>query len=206
MPIDYRALVNDRKQKQTRPIVRHPICLVPELYADLEEATDELRHFTVESIGDDDDEDAPPRDRRGGDLSPAQAAMAAAQAKVDHAEAEIAEASVVGVFKAPSAAKQAAAHDSIRKAQEENPDRVNQIVLDHAKTSVLEAFDRFEVAGKTIDLSREDLASVLDEWSHGEIVGLANKIQSASVGAPDLPFSVQQSLLNRRSAATSKQP
>lgn len=205
MPTDYRALIQDRKQKQTRPIVRHAICLAPELYADLEEAAEELRHFTVESIGED-DEDAPPRDRRGGGLSAAKAGMEAARVRVAEAEAKIAEVSVLGVFKAPSGVKQAESHDSIRKAQEEDPERVNQIVLEHAKVSVLEAFDRFEVGGERIDLGRDDLAAVLDEWSHGEIVGLANKLQSASVGAPDLPFSVQQSLLNRPSGRTSKQP
>lgn len=198
-PVDYRKLVQDRKAKQTRPIVRHPICLAPELYADLQEAQEELRHWTVQSVGE--EEGDLPLDRRGGGLS-TKGHIAAAQAKVAAAEEAIAQVSVVGVFKAWTSARQARYNDELAAAREEKPDQTNELVLGMARAMILETFDRFEAHGERIDLDRDDLASVIEEWSHGEVLSLATDIQQASAGAPDIPFSVRRSLASRPSAAT----
>lgn len=202
-PVDYKALIQDRKTKQSRPIVRHPICLVPELYADLEEAQDDLRYWTVKAIDEDDDEERQfPTDRRAGSLSSTKGQVVDARARVEAAEAKIAKASVVGVFKAPPSQKQAELGDELRREQEDKPDQANQVAMAHAARTVLAAFDRFEVDSKRIDLGLDDLKTVLEEWSEGELLSLATKVQNASKGAPDIPFSVQQSLRKQVSAAT----
>lgn len=193
--IDYKALIHDRKQKDRRPIVRHVICLDPELYAELEEAQQEVR----EQITAEQDESGPAVDRRGGGLSP----RSQAESRVAEVEQRIADVSIVGVFKAFTSAVQAERHDKIEKDREANPDDLNVLVLTAAREDILLTFQHFEGPGrKRLDLDKSDLEDMLSTWSHGEVVGLANRIGRASTEVHDAPKSVRLSLLNQHSAAT----
>lgn len=194
-PIDYRALIQDRKAKDRRPIVRHVICLDPELYAELEEAQQELR----EQRAADDDERAPAADPRMGALSP----RLQAEARVAEIEQRIAAVSIIGVFKAPTSAKQAELNDRLEKAREDNPDGFNVAIMQHAREVILLTLEHFEGPDrKRLDLDRSDLEAMLDTWSHGEVIGLGNLITRASVEVHDAPKSVRLSLNSRHSAAT----
>jgi hypothetical protein len=150
------------------------------------------------------DEETP--DRRLGAPPTVNPAEAKARKVVGDIEKSIADASVVGVFKAPTAEEQAAEHDRLNQAQADDPEHPNVVVLQKAKQSILDTFSHFEGPGRVkIDvLNKEHLAELLGVWSHGEVVTLATRIMDASVGAPDVPFSVRQSLQAPRSAATSK--
>lgn len=202
MTIDYKALVADRKAKQTRPIVKHPICLVPELYAELEDANDELTALLAQSAREGEDDP----DQRQGGLSSLGAKIVAAREAVAGIEAKIAEVSILGVFKTPTSKRQGELSDELARLNEASPDKVNVIFVEQAKRTLLETIDHFEgPGGERIDtLSRDDLAVMLDEWAQGEVLAVNVKIARASAGAPDIPFSVRQSLGARRSAATSK--
>lgn len=201
MTIDYRALIRDRKAKQTRPIVRHPLCLDPERYSALEEAQDTLRQLLTQSAMD--GERDPDEDRRAGGLTPLQGAIERARAAVTQAEQDVAEVTVMGVFKAPTADRQAEQHQALNAAREADPDRANSIVITQARANILEAFDHCEGPGRQrLDLEREDIAMVIEEWSQGELMVISNKLTQASTGAPDLPFSVRSLLANQPSAGT----
>jgi hypothetical protein len=202
MSIDYKQLVADRKAKQSRPIVRHLICLMPELYADLEEAQSTRDALTEQ------DRRAEQDDDRAGSLSPLGAQLAAARQEVKDIEAQIAEVTIVGVFKAPTASKQGALSDEFDKILEANPEQANELTVANAKQRITEAFDHFEGPNrKPIDtLSRDDLGDMLEQWAQGEVMWLHAKIVKASTRELDAPFSVRQSLGARRSAETSSQP
>lgn len=193
--VDYKALIQARKQKGSRPIVRHVICLDPELYAELEEAQQELK----DQILAEQDESAPAADRRGGGLSP----RSQAEHRVAEVEKRIAEVSIVGVFKAFTSEVQAERHDKLEKEREASPDDLNALVLTSAREEILLTFQHFEGPGrKRLDLDKSDLETMLPDWSHGEVVSLANKIGRASTDVHDAPKSVRLSLLNQHSDAT----
>lgn len=194
-PIDYKALARERKAKRSRPIVRHVICLDPELYAEHDEAKQELQeHIVAEQR-----EDGPKPDRRGGGLSP----RAVAEERVAEIEKRIARVSVVGVFKAPPSDQQAAAIDALVKEQEDNQDRAEAIMAAHSRETILRTFEHFEGPGrKRIDLDKQDLEEMLPDWSQGEVYGLANRINRASTEAHEAPKSVRLSLNNLDSDAT----
>lgn len=187
--IDYRALIQDRKAKQTRAVVRHILCLVPELFTELEELQDEQRLASYSSTS---GETKPPANQRmaGGPTS--------VSTRITELEAQIEAASVVGVFKAPSAERQA----ELNRVFADSDD-----VVGHTIQVILDAFTHFEASREPIpaeQLGRADLAELLPVMAQGELLALGNRIVEASAGAPDLPLSVQRSLLNRRSGATSK--
>jgi hypothetical protein len=196
-PIDYRALINDRKAKDRRRPVRHVICLDPELYAELEEAEQELREERAAAAS---GEDGGPRpDLRGGGLSP----VAKAELRVAEIEKRIADVSIVGVFKVFTVEQQAERHDILQKRQDENPDRLNAVAVEESRQDILLTFDRFEgPGGARLDLTRDDLEQLISTWSHGELFGLSTRIQRASAGGVDAPKSVRSSLLNQHYAAT----
>ena len=202
MSIDYKALVQDRKQKQSRPIVRHLICLVPELYSDLEEAQSVLDSLVEQ------DRRAKDDDERAGSMSPLGGQIAEAKAAVAAVEAEIAEVTITGVFKAPTAQQQGVNSDALDKLLESNPEQANELTIANAKKRIVECLDHFEKSGRErIDtLSRDDLADMLDQWSQGEVMGLHVKITRAATRELDAPFSVRQSLGVRPSSETSKLP
>lgn len=202
MSIDYKALVADRKQKQTRPIVREPICLVPELHADLEEAQDALTSLTDEDRRSDDDDDPDPR---AGGMSPRGALIAQARAEVSAAQEKIDEVTVTGVFKAPTSDRQGELQDQLDKLIEANPENSNKITVQNAKTRILECFERFEDRDRQpIDtLSRDDLSVLLDTMAQGEVLSIHVKIVRAATRDHSLPFSVRRSLAAQRSAVTS---
>lgn len=201
MSVDYKQLVQDRKTKQTRPLVRHPICLVPELYAEHDEATEELTALLAESVRNGEEDP----DQRLGSLSPLGSKIVAARQVVADVEARIAEVTITGVFKAPSATRQGQLSDEKDRLVEASPDKQNEVFVDYAKRGLLEAYEHFEgPGGARIDtLSRDDLADMLDQWAQGEVLAIHVKIVRASSGTPDVPFSVRQSLATQRSAATS---
>lgn len=193
--IDYRALIQDRKAKDRRPIVRHVICLDPELYAELEEAQQDLK----EQITADSREDGPSPDRRGGGLS----LRAKAETRVAEVEARIAEVSIVGVFKAPTSVKQAELNDRIEKSREDDPDGFNVAIEKHARDVLLLTFEHFEGPDrKRLDLDRSDLEAMLDTWSYGETVNLGNRVVRAGTEGLDAPKSVRLSLNSQHSDAT----
>jgi len=196
-PIDYRALIQDRKANHRRAIVREIFCLQPELYADLEEAQQDLAEQRLASRNE--DPIGPTPDLRAGSLSP----VGQLESAVAEIEKEIAAVSVVGVFKAPTSEAQAARHDALVKAQEDRPDDINQVVVESATSTILACFDHFEGPGRVrLDLNQTDLQDLMAEWSHGEKISLANRINRASTGANDAPKSVRSSLLTRSSDAT----
>lgn len=198
--MDYRALIQDRKSKDRRQTVRHVICLDPDLYAELEEAQQELRELNVAAIGDRPD---PAADRRMGALSP----VMKGESRVAEIESRMAEVSIVGVFKAFTAEKQAERFDLLNKAREDNPDGEALVILKAARDDILLTFDHFEGPNhEPLDLGKADLEDILATWSHGEVAGLANKINRASTEQHDAPKSVRSSLLNRHSDETSPQP
>jgi len=109
----------------------------------------------------------------------------------------------VGVFKAFTSTVQAQRHDLLAKAQEDNPDSMNTVVVAAAREDILLTFDHFEGPGRErLELTKEDLETLIGAWSHGEVVGLATRINRASTGANEAPKSVRLSLLNQHSAAT----
>lgn len=187
--IDYRALIQDRKAKQTRAVVRHVLCLAPDLFAELEDLQNEQR---IASYSATTGEPTPPADQRlAGGPEPLSARVAAIEAQIEAA-------SVVGVFKAPSAEHQA----ELNRAYGDSDD-----VVGHTISVILDAFTHFEANREPIpadQLGRGDLADLLPVMAQGELLALGNRIVEASAGAPDLPFSVQRSLLSRRSGGTSK--
>lgn len=194
-PIDYKALARERKAKRSRPIVRHVICLDPELYAELEEAQQELQ----EQIRTEQREDGPKPDRRGGGLSP----RLVAEERVAEVEKRIARVSVVGVFKAPPGDQQAQHIDTLVKEQEDNPDRAQEIAERHSRETILRTFEHFEGPGrKRIDLGKEDLEEMLPDWSQGEVFALANRVNRASTEAHEAPKFVRLSLSSLDSDAT----
>lgn len=193
--IDYKALVRERKTRGRRPIVRHVICLDPELYAELEEAQQEVR----EQIAAEQDESAPPVDRRGGGLTP----RLQAQSRVDEVEARMAQVSVMGVFKALDSEKQGEHNDKVANAQESNPERINDILISAGRDIILLTFDHFEgPGGKSIELDKADLEEMLPDWSQGEVMGLANRIARASTEVYEAPKSVRLLLNSQHSDAT----
>src|SRR5215207_227193 len=199
-PIDYRALIRDRKAKQSRPIVRHRLVLEPELWAELEEAQDALDRAELDEMRDrkEDDEGRPKLggDRRAGGLTD----KGRAQERVEQLAEQIEAVTVVGVFKAPTADEQGAKHDALGAAQEANPDRVNQIVLDSARKDVLDTFQHFETPDRKPipDLGREDLQDLVAVMAHGELVPLATKINEASTRSHDGPKFGRSSRKSRR--------
>ena len=200
MSIDYRALIRDHATKQARPIVRHEICLVPSLYAELEEAEENLRAAHMATIRDEDD---PNEDRRGGGVTAPAPEVTEARAVVEQIAAEMAEKSITLVFKALTAEKQAQEWDALERAKADNPDSVNAIVVDRNRAVLLECFDHAEGSGREVlDLNREDITPLIADANAGLIITIAQKLQNASAGAPDLPKSAQRSLRNRRSSET----
>lgn len=192
---DYKALILERKQKDRRAIVRHVICLDPELYAELEEVEQDLREARAAEAS----EDGPPVDRRSGGLSE----VAKAELKVSEVEKRIAEVSIVGVFKTFTSAEQAERHDLLNKSQDENPENINRVVIAAAREDILLTFDHFEGPGQQrLDLTRSDLETLIETWSHGELTGLASRLGRASSGANEAPKSVRSSLLNQHSDVT----
>jgi len=199
--VDYRALIQDRKSKDRRQTVRHVICLDPDLYAELEEAQQELRELNLAAIGRDGPD--PAADQRMGALSP----VKKAEAKVSEIEARMGEVSIVGVFKAFTAEKQAERFDLLNKAREDSPNQEGLVILRAARDDILLTLDHFEGPNRErLDLGKQDLEDVLATWSHGEVAGLANKINRASTEVHDAPKSVRSSLLNRHFDETSPQP
>lgn len=193
--IDYKALARERGTGKRRPIVRHVICLDPELYADLEEAQQDLKDL----IADEQDETAPAADVRGGGLPP----RSQAQHRVDEIEKQIAAVSVVGIFRALPSDKQGEMTDLLVKEQEDNPNQAEAAALKHSREIILLSFDHFEgPEKKRIDLDKEDLEVMLPDWSQGEVMTLANKINRAAMIGHDAPKSVRLSLSNQPSAAT----
>lgn len=200
MSIDYRALIRDHAAKQSRPVVRHELCLVPALYADLEEAEENLRSALVASVKDEDDPDV---DRRGGGVTAPDPDVAAARAVVEEIAAEMAKKSITLVFKAMTAEKQALEWDGLERAKKDNPDNVNAIVVDRNRLVLLDCFDHAEGEHREVlDLNREDVSPLIMDANAGLVIMIANKLQNASAGAPDLPKSAQRSLRNRHSNET----
>lgn len=200
MSIDYRSLIRDHAAKQSRPIIRHEICLVPSLYADLEEAEENLRAALMANVKDDDD---PEQDRRGGGVIAPAPEVSEARTVVEEIAAEMAEKSITLVFKAYTADRQAQEWDALERAKKDNPDAMNTIVVERNRTVLLDCFDHAEGAGREVlDLNREDITPLIMDANAGLVVFIANKLQSASAGAPDLPKSAQRSLRNRRSNGT----
>jgi hypothetical protein len=199
MPVDYLSLMTDRAKKAdaARRPIRYPICLDLDLLADLQEAEEEHRQLVVANIGED---EKPRRDARAGDLSP----VDAAEARVEQIKQQVAEHSVLGVFRVPTATRQAELHDKLNAAQKDRPDEQNVIVIGSAKDTIVECFVRFDrldhepIPG----LNREHLVADLEVWPEGVLLDLANKIREASMGAPDIPKSGRSSQPSRPSAAT----
>lgn len=200
--IDYKALIQDRRAKDRRPIVRHVICLDPELYAELEEAQQELQDELLAEERD----DGPKPDRRGGGLPPS----AAARERVKEVQSRIADVSIVGVFKAPTSTKQAELNDEIEKARESDPDSFNLAIERHARGVIVLTFQHFETLkdpetkkAKRIDsLDASDLEAMLDSWSHAELVGLGNRIVRAGTEAHEAPKFGRSSQNSQPSDAT----
>lgn len=207
--VDYRALLRDHREKQSRPIIRQVVCLVPSLYADLEEAEDNLRAALVATIkpdSDDEDDRGPQVDRRGGgaiaEAEPDLEVVAAREAVRELAD-EMASKSITLVFKSLSADDQAAEWDSLNREREANPGGINAIVANHARSVLLRCFDHAEGPGREVlDLNREDITPLIEDSSSGLVITTAERLQNASAGAPDLPKSVQRSLRSRRSSET----
>lgn len=203
MSIDYRSLIRDRREKQSRPIVRHEVCLVPELYADLEEAQESLRQALMATVGDEDE----PQDKRGGHVTAPDPDVVEAREVVKAIEAEMAAASITLVFKAPTADRQAQESDALERLKNDEPDRMNSIVVERSRTMLIECFERAEGEGrKPVDVNREDVAMLVEAWTQGEVVGLSNRILTASIGGLDLPKSAQRLLRSPHSNETSKPP
>ena len=198
-PIDYRALIQDRKAKDRRPIVRHIICLDPELFAELEEAQEELQEEIRATIGQEDDSQ-PRRDRRAGGLSP----RSQIESRIEEIEGRIAAASIVGVFKAYRSDVQNQHFDELEREREANPDQANALAEQYARKAIVDTFQHFEGPHRSrLDLTVDDLRDMLETWTQGEVTTLGNKITRASVVAHEAPKSARQLLLNQRSDATS---
>jgi hypothetical protein len=197
MPIDYLSLMTDRAKKAdaARRPIRYPICLDLDLLADLQEAEEEHRQLVVANIGEDE-----PRRERAGDLSP----VDAAEARVEQIKQQVAEHSVLGVFRVPSATRQAELHDKLATAQKDRPDEQNAIVIASARDTIVECFVRFDRLDREPIpvLNREHLVADLEVWPEGVLLDLANKIREASMGAPDIPKSGRSSRPSPPSAAT----
>ena len=194
MSIDYRSLIADRKQKQTRPIVRHPVCLIPELYADREEAAEALNEAELAEMDD---------ERGGGQV--ASAGLQSAREALADVDARIAEATITAVFKAPLSRRQGEQTDDLTAQLEASPERTNAIVVDHAKACLLEAFDHFEGPGKVkLDLNETDLRELLEQMAQGETLAIHRKLARASTVDAELPSSVRRLLGAQHSAETSK--
>lgn len=180
-----RALIQDRKSKQSRPIYRHPFTLIPELYADrteLERALEELpkrKEFA--------DEGQRPR------MTPEDGRRADLDRQLADLDAQIAQATVVAVFKALSADKAA------EKIAEW--DKANLPPLDKARATMIECFESFDTDE---DLGVDDLKDLLPTLTQGETYDVSNTLMDLSAGAIDVPKSVRQSLSSRKSGATSK--
>lgn len=206
MSIDYRALIRDHREKQSRPIIRQEICLVPSLYADLEEAEENLHSALVATVKPDDDDDEKNEDRRGGGVVAEPAPdpeVAAARDAVKAIADEMAEKSITLVFKAMSGPDQAAEWDALNREKEANKENVNTVVVSRSRAVLLKCFDHAEGPGRELlDLNREDVAPLIEDAHMGFVVMTAERLQNASSGAPDLPKSAQQSLRSRRSSGT----
>lgn len=195
--IDYKALIRDRSGQERRKPVRHVICLDPDLLSEMEEAEQELRQALREAS----DDETPGVDKRAGAVSP----VTAAEERVQALEERIKAASIVGVFRPLAPEAIAKEIDKAQKRAEDQPDQINELAFQSARETTLDTFEHFEGPdGKRIpDLGKEDLEEILKGWHYGEIVGLGNKINAASLRSYDIPKSVASSLLNPRSGETS---
>jgi hypothetical protein len=197
MPIDYLSLMTDRAKKAdaARRPIRYPICLDLDLLADLQEAEEEHRQLVVANIGEDE-----PRRERAGDLSP----VDAAEVRVEQIKQQVAEHSVLGVFRVPTATRQAELHDELNAGQKDRPDEQNAIVIASARRTIIECFVRYEDFDREPIpvLNREHLVADLEFWPEGVLLDLANKIREASMGAPDIPKFGRSSRPSQPSAAT----
>lgn len=196
---DYKALIRERSQADRRKPVRHIICLDPDLYADLEEAQQELADVRreQETYG---DNPPPGVDRRAGALSPVQRY----EARVAEVEDRIREVSIVGVFRPYDSARVAKEIDKTQKMAEDHPDRINELALQNARETILETFQHFEGPDqqRIPDLGKEDMEEILNGWPFGQIYGLGQKINAAATRVYEAPKSVRSSLLNQHSDET----
>jgi hypothetical protein len=186
---DLRALIQDRKAKQSRPIIRHTFSLAPELFSDLGELREQAR---LEQSNQYDPDYTDPDPRMG---KPKAKTLAD---QIRDLEAEIESTSVVAVFKAPTRARQAE-FNAMFQADDDDPGKVSTSDLE--TMMILDAFQTFERNREPIsadELGKPDLIDLLEALSQGETTSIATKIASVSGGTPDIPLSVRQSLNSRK--------
>lgn len=185
-PASLRALIQDRKAKQTRPTYRHLFTLSPDLYAERTDLEAALADTPPRPVRPADGKGQQPR--QGGDDP--RAALEKSLKELDEA---IAAQSVVAVFKALSADQMAA------KVAEW--DKADNTALEQARDLILECFSRFVTDE---DLGRDDLAELVPTLTQGETYAIANRLTDLSVGEVDVPKSIRRSVAARPSGATSK--
>lgn len=177
-----RALIQDRKAKQSRPTYRHLFSLAPDLYAEREELEQQLAELPRRPAAGEEGQ-AP---RQGG-------ARGRLERQLADLDARLAEATVAVVFKAPTADQMAAKVAEWERGKLET--------LEQARDLILTCFNRWETDE---ELGRDDLADLLPTLTQGETYVVSNALSNLAVGEVDVPKSVRQSVATRTSAATSK--
>jgi hypothetical protein len=167
--VDLRALIQDRKAKDARPTVKHPMCLDPDLL-------DELNELKAKKAARDKalaDGDGDP-DVRMGKVDPL-------KKQIEELEKAVAERSLVAVFRTPTRARMA----ELTEMAKDDAD-IDPIVAS-------ECFWHFLRDGQ-IDptLTKEDFEDLLSLMPTGEVNTIGGKVYSRAAGRPDFPESVRQ--------------
>lgn len=203
MSIDYRALIRESVATQDRPLVRQEVCLKASLYADLEEAEENLRVALMATIPKKDAEGNDIVDKRAGGVIAVPPEVVDAREARDAVAAEMAEKSITLVFKAPPGDDQNELFDTEIRTRKEDPDNANANAIKRERAHLIDCFDHAEGPGRAVlEVTREDVAPLINGAVSGLIVTIGQKLLAASTGAPDLPKSAQSLLRKRRSNET----
>lgn len=187
--IDYRALRRQvRERRRSRRTIEHKICLDSALIDEWAALSDQHRREVVEGIGR--DPEKPDPNARAGDLGTA-GRLAEAVDRMDAA-------SVLGVFVVPTPETLATwIAEAVEARDADNQKALQVYAITSARRTVLETFDHFRTLdGKPIpaeEYGAEDLKDMLEDWTRGQLIGLATAITDRGNEVPDLPLSGRRS-------------